>query len=619
MFSIVPFDGVYKSNRRPIYIECRGDAIILQPEGIVFTPEDFLGPPGPGNPLASALRAAQEYWSQLPPPAPDVNNEPYPLLLVRPDGIIAYYLVRDAMASWNTEFGYELISADGKLEFPAAPEPRLVDMEKRAVAEARQRLQWLAQVSPEAFQHKQKTQYRVSAIRGGLVRDGAPSLGNDPFANDPLGGFGKSAAGRSSGNGSTGYGPGRDSSGSGGNTVDGNMYRGGNGDVPSELRSADVRGNRGLGGSGYGPGNGSGDYGAGGYSPDGYGGNGSTGLGADRYAVGSGGPGGGDHVFSSGGNGNDALGAGGTGRALGGTAGLSGSGAGNGLGEGSLVGPRYSQSGGGLNSQGSNGGGASNPAGGGSPQLSGTQLGGPQLGGPAGANSFGTTGGNFNGASANGAGQFSGGASPGGNGSFSTSGDMAARGPGNASAGSPSGGGSKSEGDSSSCDGSCASGGGSSGGSASASSSSMSQSGMSSGAESSQTAAGIPSPSLNFNANQQRTSRKLANERGRNWAIQNNTNASVPITRPIRIECWNDRLILVPDARDQQPQVIPLADRTDEAVDQLVAAVRVHTQGLGPGRPQHVLETAIAVGREAQRRNRARTICRCCWPTAAWM
>lgn len=93
---------------------------------------------------------------------------------------------------------------------------------------------------------------------------------------------------------------------------------------------------------------------------------------------------------------------------------------------------------------------------------------------------------------------------------------------------------------------------------------------------------GMPSPSLNFNANQQqRNSRKLANERGRNWAVQNNTVASVPITRPIRIECYNDRLILVPDARDQQPQVIPMTNRTDEAVDQLVAAVRVHTQGWG--------------------------------------
>ncbi len=142
------------------------------------------------------------------------------------------------MASWNAEFGYELISADGKLEFPAAPEPRLVEMERRAVDEARQRLQWLAQVSPEAFQRKQKTQYRVSAIRGGLVRDGAPSLGNDPFANDPLGGFGKSASGNPGGRGSGDMGP-------------------GGGTYPTEYRMADARGNAALGFGGNGTGGGS--------------------------------------------------------------------------------------------------------------------------------------------------------------------------------------------------------------------------------------------------------------------------------------------------------------------------------------------------------------------------
>ena len=61
-YAVVPFEGLYRTNRRPNYIECRGDSIILQPEGIVFSPTDFLGPGGPGNPLASALRAAQEYW-----------------------------------------------------------------------------------------------------------------------------------------------------------------------------------------------------------------------------------------------------------------------------------------------------------------------------------------------------------------------------------------------------------------------------------------------------------------------------------------------------------------------------------------------------------------------------
>ncbi len=96
------------------------------------------------------------------------------------------------MSSWDAEFGYELIGADWKLDFPMQPEQRLKEMETRAVAEARERLQWLAQNSPETFARKSKTQYRMSSVRGGVAREGGPSLGNDPFADDPLGGFGKS-------------------------------------------------------------------------------------------------------------------------------------------------------------------------------------------------------------------------------------------------------------------------------------------------------------------------------------------------------------------------------------------------------------------------------------------
>ena len=134
-YAVIPFDEMYKTSRRPIYIECRGDSVILQPEGIMFGPQDFLGPGGPSNPLASALRAAQEYWRNAPRPAPDMPNEPYPLLLVRPDGIIGYYLVRDAMSSWDAEFGYELVGEDWKLEFPNPVDPQLQEKENRAVAE----------------------------------------------------------------------------------------------------------------------------------------------------------------------------------------------------------------------------------------------------------------------------------------------------------------------------------------------------------------------------------------------------------------------------------------------------------------------------------------------------
>ena len=123
-------------------------------------------------------------------------NEPYPLLLVRPNGIIAYYLVRDAMTSWDAEFGYELVGQDWQLDFPMQPDAQLREMETHAVADARQRLEWLAQASPDSFARKSsKVQYHVSPFRGGAVRDGGPSLGNDPFADDPLGGFGRSPDG----------------------------------------------------------------------------------------------------------------------------------------------------------------------------------------------------------------------------------------------------------------------------------------------------------------------------------------------------------------------------------------------------------------------------------------
>ena len=52
-----------QTRRRPIYLECRAEGIVLEPEGIVFTDNDFGGPLGPGNPLAAAVRAAREYMA----------------------------------------------------------------------------------------------------------------------------------------------------------------------------------------------------------------------------------------------------------------------------------------------------------------------------------------------------------------------------------------------------------------------------------------------------------------------------------------------------------------------------------------------------------------------------
>lgn len=150
-YAVVPYKGASGTERRPIYIECRNDEVILQPEGVQLTPDDFLPPLGPGNPLASALRAAREYMVREQSGADaGADSRPYPLILVRPDGIAVYYGVRSAIESWDSDFGYELIDGDWDLKFPP-PNPRLAELEYRAVEQARARQRLLAAAAPRAY------------------------------------------------------------------------------------------------------------------------------------------------------------------------------------------------------------------------------------------------------------------------------------------------------------------------------------------------------------------------------------------------------------------------------------------------------------------------------------
>lgn len=172
-YAILPFEGQNGTRRRPIYIECRADAVILRPEGIELTDRDFAGPLGPGNPLASALRATREYLARSKNARSE--GEPYPLLLVRPDGINSYYAARNAMLSWGSEFGYELIEADWKLDFEAA-DPRLAEIQRIAVAEGRQREILLASMAPRGVRPGEHVEFRASPT-GGItqVEDSRPT------------------------------------------------------------------------------------------------------------------------------------------------------------------------------------------------------------------------------------------------------------------------------------------------------------------------------------------------------------------------------------------------------------------------------------------------------------
>ena len=124
-YAIIPYEGPNQTHRRPIYLECLADAVVLQPEGIRFGEADFDGQLDAGNPLAAALRAVREYLTDRAGYDPRIHGEPYPLLLVRPRGILAFYAARGALQWWESDFGYELIGDDWNLQFPP-PDPQLV-------------------------------------------------------------------------------------------------------------------------------------------------------------------------------------------------------------------------------------------------------------------------------------------------------------------------------------------------------------------------------------------------------------------------------------------------------------------------------------------------------------
>jgi len=184
-YAVVPYRGPNQTLRRPIYIECRDDALILQPEGVRLTEQDFRGPMTAANPLAAALRAAREYHMEQDAVArPNAEqSEPYPLLLVRTDGIYSYYVARAALKSWGSQFGYELLENDLELAFPAA-DPQLARVERDAIAEARLLQEQLARAAPRRYSSGERPVFRVAPGGGGLVRVD----GGGPWQGDSSGG-----------------------------------------------------------------------------------------------------------------------------------------------------------------------------------------------------------------------------------------------------------------------------------------------------------------------------------------------------------------------------------------------------------------------------------------------
>jgi hypothetical protein len=221
-FAIIPYDGDQGTRRRPIYIECTKHGIIIQPEGIVIGPEDLKPPLIPGNPLDAALLATREHLDRV---HGDRAGNPYPLLIVRPDGTEAYQYARAAMTSWDDEFGYELIDEDMPLAFPPA-DPNLAKLLHQTIADARRRHAILAAAQP--------TRFRSGA--GGGAGSGGGSYGlraspNGGFVMESLDGLGTVS---SSSSGASDDFRRQLRGGTGGNDAEGEGFGRGYGDGPGE-------------------------------------------------------------------------------------------------------------------------------------------------------------------------------------------------------------------------------------------------------------------------------------------------------------------------------------------------------------------------------------------------
>ncbi len=111
-WSVVPYVGKRGLNRRPLYVECDANGIVFHPERKRLSNEtaslDTI--------REEVKRRGKEFVAKLP--AGEKNREPYWMLLVRPDGILAYYQFVHAVKPLETAYGYEFVDETWNLDFP---------------------------------------------------------------------------------------------------------------------------------------------------------------------------------------------------------------------------------------------------------------------------------------------------------------------------------------------------------------------------------------------------------------------------------------------------------------------------------------------------------------------
>ncbi len=249
-YALIPYDGRAGTRRRPIYVECTEFGVIIQPEGMLLKVDDFNGPLGPGNPLDSALRAIRDHWERT---AGKSAGQPYPLLVVRPSGVVAFGAAKAAISAWDDEWGYELISDDKVLDF-GQPDPALSATLNKTVAVARQRQSAMIAMMPRRYQGEEPLRSFTPDPSAGMGSSRSIGASGNGSANSGAGGglggnaTGRGTAGAPGGTSGTG-GSGGTGSGTAGNAGGGGMGSSGTGGSGIPSVTGGMNGGTGSGGA----------------------------------------------------------------------------------------------------------------------------------------------------------------------------------------------------------------------------------------------------------------------------------------------------------------------------------------------------------------------------------
>ncbi len=114
-WKVVLAESPHGASYSPIFLECLDDAVVFQPYGLALSPVDFK-PDSHGT--STFQRTVHRLVERMERSA---GARAYPVLIVRPAGLHAFYVAADQLARAGIRFGYELVDADQKLTFEQLP------------------------------------------------------------------------------------------------------------------------------------------------------------------------------------------------------------------------------------------------------------------------------------------------------------------------------------------------------------------------------------------------------------------------------------------------------------------------------------------------------------------